>query len=101
MAQIDFHPEATEELEASTEWYMQRSETAARGFALAVEAALQKISDDPDRFPKAGRRYRACNLLNYPFQIVFRRAADRIFIVAVAHAKRRPGYWRGRSADMP
>jgi plasmid stabilization system protein ParE len=96
MATIDFHPEAFDELEASAEWYLRRSEMAAKGFAVAVESALQKISDDPDRFPRVGHRCRACNLLSYPFQIVFRDDVERIFVVAVAHAKRRPGYWRGR-----
>jgi hypothetical protein len=32
----------------------------------------------------------------FPFQIVFRHEADRVHIVAVAHSKRRPGYWRDR-----
>jgi hypothetical protein len=40
---------------------------------------------------------RACGIERFPFQIVFRIDADRLFIVAVSHAKRRPGYWMGRS----
>jgi hypothetical protein len=40
---IDFHPAATAELEESADWYAERSEAAARGFAIAVDAALQKM----------------------------------------------------------
>jgi plasmid stabilization system protein ParE len=35
-------------------------------------------------------------LHRYPYFVVFRELARKIQIVAVAHAKRRPGYWRGR-----
>jgi plasmid stabilization system protein ParE len=95
---IDFHPAATVELEDSANWYAERSENAVRGFAVAVDAAIKKISDNPERFAKIDRRHRACSLERYPFQVVFRAEGTRIFILAVAHAKRRPGYWRDRSA---
>jgi plasmid stabilization system protein ParE len=94
---IDFHPAATAELDDSANWYAQRSPTAARGFLLAIDAAVDKITADPNRFPTIDAWHRACNLEKYPFQIVFRSDEAQICIVAVAHAKRRPGYWRDRS----
>ena len=95
--EVDFHPAATAELEESADWYAERSEVAARGFTLAVDAAVNKISRDPDRFPKIDARHRSCSVERYPFQIVFRSEATTICVVAVAHAARRPGYWRKRS----
>ena len=47
---IDFHPGATEDLESSSDWYAQRSSTAARNFLVAVDLAITSISDDPERF---------------------------------------------------
>lgn len=94
---IDFHPAATVELEESADWYTQRSTTAGRGFALAVDAALKKICHNPDRFPRIDSRHKACGLERYPFQIVFHKDTERIYVVAVAHAARRPGYWQERS----
>lgn len=94
---IDFHPAAAVELEESADWYAERSQIAARGFALAVDAALKNISRDPNRFPKVGSRHRSCNVERYPFQIVFRNDGARIYIVAIVHAARRAGYWRERS----
>ena len=32
----------------------------------------------------------------YPFSIVYRELLHEIQVIAVAHAKRHPGYWRGR-----
>jgi plasmid stabilization system protein ParE len=94
---IDFHPAATAELEDSADWYAERSEAAARGFAEAVDAAIAKIADNPGRFLKIDARHRACSVERYPFQVVFRDDGIRIYIVAVAHAKRRPGYWKDRT----
>jgi len=94
---IDFHPDATRELEDSADCHAERSVAACKGFALAVDAALNKIADDPEQFAKIDRRHRACNLEGYPFQIVYRHDGERIRIIAVAHAKRHPSYWRRRT----
>ena len=45
---VDFHPNATLELEESADWYAERSEDAASGFALAIDEALNKIAHHPD-----------------------------------------------------
>jgi plasmid stabilization system protein ParE len=97
--QIDFHPEATQELEDSADWYAARSGDAARGFALAVDEALDNIASYPYRFFRIDDRHRACSLKRYPFQVVYRNDDSRIYVIAIAHAKRRPGYWRER--DLP
>lgn len=94
--QISFHPEATVELEASADWYAERSPRAVRDFCVAVDVALASIEADPDRFVRIDDRHRSCSVQTFPFQIIFRHTEDRIHIVAVAHAKRRPGYWRDR-----
>jgi hypothetical protein len=94
---VDFHPAATEELEISAAWYAQRSLDAARGFAIEVDAALKKIESDPLRFPLIDQRHQACGIDRYPFQIVFRSDGARIYVVAIAHAKRRPNYWSERT----
>ena len=94
---VDFHPAATEELEISADWYAQRSLAAAGGFAMEVDAALKKIESDPIRFPRIDRRHQVCGVGRYPFQIVFRNDGANIYVLAVAHAKRRPNYWRDRA----
>ena len=93
---VDFHPEATAELSASAEWYAERSAVAAQNFLVAVDLAVSSIVKDPERFVRIDDRHHGCSVVKFPFQIVFRRDQSRIVIVAVAHAKRRPGYWRRR-----
>ena len=94
--QIEFHPEATAELESSVNWYAERSQTAAQDFLVAVDLAIGSVVSDPERFALIDDRHRGCSVTRFPFQIVFRTGDDRIMIVAVAHAKRRPQYWRDR-----
>ena len=94
--QIDFHPEATAELDTTMDWYAVRSVSAARNFIVAVDLAITAIVSEPQRFVHIDDRHQSCAVTKFPFQIVFRRHNDRIIVVAVAHAKRRPGYWRDR-----
>ncbi len=96
LVKIDFHPLATRELEASADWYAERSQEAGRCFAIAVDEAIHKMVDNPDRFQKLDARHQVCGVERFPFQIVFRHIGNRIVVIAVAHAKRRPGYWRHR-----
>jgi plasmid stabilization system protein ParE len=35
-------------------------------------------------------------LKTYPYAVVFREGEEEILILAIAHGKRRPGYWRKR-----
>jgi hypothetical protein len=35
-------------------------------------------------------------LRRFPFAIVYRLAGEFVLVLAIAHMRRRPGYWRGR-----
>jgi len=96
MVRIDFHPSATSELEASVDWYAKQSQIAAHRFVIAVDEALREIEEHPERFQKVDARHQVCSVEKFPFQIVFRYAGGRIYVIAMAHAKRRPEYWRTR-----
>jgi toxin ParE1/3/4 len=67
-------------------------------FTRAVRAAFKLIA----RFPEAWAAYpkrpgvRRYVMKRYPFVIVYRELADEIRVIAVAAAKRQPGYWRDR-----
>jgi toxin ParE1/3/4 len=93
---IEFTFEAREEYNDAIDWYASRSAMAPTGFEDATSDALKRIANDPDRFPKSLAGCRRCALKGYPFNIMFYATADRIIVVAVAHSKRRPGYWKKR-----
>jgi toxin ParE1/3/4 len=94
---IDFLGGARADFDESFDWYAKRSVGAAIGFASAVDEAIDKIVVDSGRFPSIFGGCRYCSLGRYPFRIVFRDEPDRLVVAAIAHVKRRPGYWRGRA----
>jgi len=43
-----------------------------------------------------GRRFRRVFIGRFPFSIIYIDRDGEIVIVAIAHQRKRPGYWRGR-----
>jgi hypothetical protein len=96
VVQIEFHPEAVAEFEASPDWFVESRPTADDEFCVAVDTCLEHIFVDPDRFAQIDDRHRASVIPRFPFQIVFRHDADRLIVLAIAHAEWHPGDWRNR-----
>ncbi|NKC12734.1 MAG: type II toxin-antitoxin system RelE/ParE family toxin [Gammaproteobacteria bacterium] len=92
----DFHPAADAELAAAKEWYAERSEAASRAFTEEVARAVESIMEGPERWRVTAVDARRYVLPMFPFSIVYRTIADGIVVLAVAHHRRRPGYWQGR-----
>jgi plasmid stabilization system protein ParE len=101
MPAIEFHPGARADYDESFDWYAQRSHRAAVAYALAIEDAIERIVSTPDRFPLIDDIHRECIVQRFPYRIIFREFRNQLVIVAVAHAKRRPTYWRNRSNPQP
>ena len=99
MKSVEFHPGAQTDYDESFDWYAARSRQAAMLFATAVDESLGRIQRDPSLFHALDSQHRECLLKRCPFRIIFRIMGDRVIVIAVAHAKRRPGYWRNRVHD--
>jgi plasmid stabilization system protein ParE len=93
---LRIHPAALEEAEAATDWYAQRSRRAAERFLGELDRAMDQISRNPRQYPSHDFGTRRMVLHRFPFVIVFREAVAGVEIIAVAHGRRRPGYWRER-----
>ncbi|MEQ8848324.1 type II toxin-antitoxin system RelE/ParE family toxin [Botrimarina sp.] len=96
MLKIEFHPEAEVEFEAAYRWYTKRSRSAADRFLEGVEIATKQVCQLPEQWPTYLHGTRYFRVTRYPYAVVYLRLPDRIFAVAVAHLKRRPGYWKNR-----
>ena len=96
--QFRFHPKALAEYEAAAVWYGERSHEGALGFVALVDDAIFGIRELPRAWPTwpghADVRRRV--LRRFPYSIVYVVEQSEIVIVAVAHHKRRPGYWLSR-----
>ncbi len=69
---------------------------AWRSAFIANCSALNQIQDNYERWPTYLYGTRRYLLKRFPFVIVYRAAESRIEIIAVAHGRRRPGYWAAR-----
>ena len=98
MKTVEFHPGAQADYDESLDWYASRSRQTATNFAVAVDESLDRIQRNPTTFHALDSHHRECLLRRFPFRIVFRVVDDCVVVVALAHAKRRPGYWRNRTS---
>ena len=96
MIPVDYLPGARQDFDESFDWYAARSPSAAERFTSAIDSALADIARNPDRFAAIDQMHREYLVRRFPFRIVYRVEPHRVLVVAVAHAKRRPGYWHGR-----
>jgi plasmid stabilization system protein ParE len=96
MKPVRVHPEAEAEADGAFEWYWARSESAALGFDAELRDAFSALRKNPRIYSPYLRETRRILLNHYPYFVVFRELPRKIQIIAVAHAKRRPGYWSKR-----
>jgi plasmid stabilization system protein ParE len=97
MLPVELLSGARRDFDESFDWYTSQSPRAALRFAEAVDAALISIAANPLRFAGPDGIHREHPLKKFPFRIDYRKLEDRILVVAIAHAKRRPGYWHDRT----
>ncbi|HEY8094630.1 MAG: type II toxin-antitoxin system RelE/ParE family toxin [Gammaproteobacteria bacterium] len=94
---IIVHPAATADLNNAAAFY---SEQANKQLGLALITELEKATSLLSGNPELGTPWvsgtRRFVLRRFPFNIVYRLFPDHLFIIAIAHQKRRPGYWQRR-----
>ena len=96
MAEVSITSAAEVDFTEALCWYAQHSQQAAENFESEFEQVLISIVADPHRFPKCDQRHQYCRMKRFPFQVIYRIDQDIITVIAVAHAKRKPGYWSDR-----
>jgi toxin ParE1/3/4 len=95
---LDFHPGARADLDAAVDYYDKQRKGLGLDFLSATERAATRISQNPLSFPLyQGTSIRRCVLRRFPYSIFFLPEDDIIWIVAIAHQKRRPDYWKHRT----
>jgi plasmid stabilization system protein ParE len=96
-----FEPEAEGELEAASLWYDQQRPGLGRRFLSAIDLTLDRIR----RFPSAGAPVprtsedlpvRRAPVARFPYHVVYLETSKTLYVLAVAHDRRKPGYWKGR-----
>ena len=91
-----FHLEASAEYEADIRFYRKRQPGLQHRFVTAVEEAIGRILEHPDRWRMIEPEIRRCLTRKFPYSVIYSVQGDTIFIIAVAHGSREPGYWKHR-----
>jgi len=94
---LRIHEGARREVNLATVRYAEGSMPVGRKFRAELLSALSRAATDPGRYPSYLHGTRRILLRKFPYFIVFFDWQDEVYVVAVAHAKRRPGYWRRRA----
>jgi len=93
---IEFLPEADEEFREAARYY----ESEAAGVGMAFIVAVHKAAGEVVEFPLAAQALRAGIrkkvLQHFAYNLFYAIEIDAIVIVAVAHQRKRPNYWRAR-----
>jgi toxin ParE1/3/4 len=95
---LDVHPEAVAEARAARQWYESRSVDAADAFLAELDIGIESIQTAPELYPAYLHGTRCYMLRRFPYLIVYLATSAAVHVYAVAHSRRRPGYWKTRSS---
>ena len=91
-----FHPEADAEYAEAAEYYTGDGLALGGRFYEEIEALIVAITSAPGRFREFDPPARRHLAKGFPFAVVYLDEPERVWIVAVMHLHRAPGYWRDR-----
>lgn len=97
---IRVHPTATGEALEAAAWYFRRSPRQGLRFFERLREAYDEVNAHPLRWPAYRRRTRHFRLRGFPYLVVYRPLEEIVFVLAVAHGKRKPAYWAKRLRDI-
>jgi plasmid stabilization system protein ParE len=93
---VRLHPDAITEAKAAYEWYAERNPAAADAFISELDHAISQIQTGPERWTMHLHGTRKFLLRRFPYGVIYRITESAIQVIAVAHGRRRPGYWKSR-----
>lgn len=92
-----FHPAARRELEEAFDLFAAESAATARRLVERTEATIRLLRQFPEAGHRVGDFNRRFPVRPFPYHLIYLLEEENIYVVAFAHERRPPGYWRGRS----
>ena len=96
MTPVTILHEAETELREAVAYYEDKRPGLGFDFAREVEASVDSVRRFPERWPLRGDATRRYLVQHFPYIVVYLFLNDRVWVIAVAHCKRQPGYWSER-----
>ncbi|OGC06143.1 hypothetical protein A2V82_02300 [candidate division KSB1 bacterium RBG_16_48_16] len=93
---VSIHEAAEAELNETADFYDRVSIGLGAEFIKEIWRAIENIKQFPEASPLIRDRVRKKTLMRFPYSLIYSIRPGEIRILAVAHQKRRPFYWRDR-----
>jgi hypothetical protein len=107
VVRVELHPEVREEVRAAALWYEEQRAGLGDRFVERFDEVVSRLEEAAAMYPvwpgteSAPVPIHKAALDQFPYLIAFERHAERVLVLAVAHAKRLPLYWLARRSQAP
>jgi len=91
---VEFLAPARDEFVAAVDYYEEQASGLGAELVGEVEEKLESLRENPRLGPRHTEDTRRLPLHRFPFNLVYHVDSDTLVIVAVAHQRREPGYWK-------
>lgn len=95
----EFHPLADQELADAALFYEAQAPLLGADFLDDVERMVEVLCHYPELGRLTEETVRTLATRRFPYVIIYQVFAERVCILAIAHQRRRPKYWSGRSGS--
>jgi plasmid stabilization system protein ParE len=82
---ISLHSQAKLEIRRAIHWYRSKNPGIASRFAAAVDAAMERIAENPYHFPETRQQIRRAFVKGFPYQWEFRLRGERVLVIGCRH----------------
>jgi hypothetical protein len=91
-----FHPHAWKELREAVAHYDSANPETGESFLKEISESVSRILRFPLAWSKIRGDVRRCRVNRFPYGVVYEIEGLHIYILAVTHLHRKPGYWSYR-----
>lgn len=93
---LEYHPAASDEVAEAYEWYGGIDPAVGQSFKMELERAESLVLRSPGSWAPYLHGTQGFRLRGFPFVMTYIVRDEQIIVVAIAHTRRKPGYWRQR-----
>jgi plasmid stabilization system protein ParE len=91
-----FLPEADAEFREAARYYESEAPGLGVAFVAEIRRAISEILTNPEAATLVGGGIRRRLVRRFPYSLLYSLEGDEVVVLAVAHQKRRPRYWKPR-----
>lgn len=96
MKPVVLHPEARLELVEAAHYYAKILPELGQRFYAVIDSLIAEVCASPGTFRYIRKPARRHFSQEFPYGIIYLERPEDLWVVAVTHLRRKPGYWQHR-----